>query len=115
MLATIVIDHLMETKQNDSFAVAYVYCNYIACGEQDCPSLFAAILRQLVQARLVLNKPLVDLHNKHADRGSRSLVHEVREALKATVASICTIYVVVDAVDECSNDEGTQMQLVSTL
>lgn len=115
IMATIAIDHLLKTKHNSLVGVAYAYCNYKKSGEKDYVSLFAAILKQLIQIRPALNEPLVFLHNKHADQGTRPSIEEILEILKGIVALLRTTYLIVDGLDEFRDHDGTCMRLISAL
>ncbi|RYP19461.1 hypothetical protein DL767_009642 [Monosporascus sp. MG133] len=113
MIAAIAIDHLLKSVQSSSVGVAYVYCNYKAQEEQDTSSLLAAILKQLVQARQSIVEPVERLHKQHADRGTRPLLDEVCSVLRDVLANYATVYIVVDALDECK--DGTRRQFLAKL
>jgi Cdc6-like AAA superfamily ATPase len=115
MVAAIAIDHLLKSVQSSSQGVAYVYCNYKAREEQDTSRMLAAILKQLVQARLSLVDPVERLHKQHADRGTRPSPDEVFNALRDVLAHYSTVYIVVDALDECLDSDGTRRQFLAKL
>jgi hypothetical protein len=108
MVAAIVIDHLLKSVQSSSHGVAYVYCNYKAREEQDTSRMLAAILKQLVD-------PVERLHKQHADRGTRPSPDEVFSALRDVLAHYSTVYIVVDALDECLDSDGTRRQFLAKL
>ncbi|KAF1972853.1 hypothetical protein BU23DRAFT_580629 [Bimuria novae-zelandiae CBS 107.79] len=58
MMAAITVDHLQKTVQTPDVGVAYVYCNYKRQTNQTTSSLLAAMLKQLVQDRPSIAKPL---------------------------------------------------------
>ena len=99
MIATIAIDHLQKSVQNSSHGVAYVYCNY-KDKEQDIASILAAIMKQLVQGHSSAIEPAERLHQRHAGRGRPSL-DEIYIALLDVLAYYPSVYIVVDALDEC--------------
>ncbi|KAI1667999.1 Ankyrin repeat domain protein [Pyrenophora tritici-repentis] len=113
MIAAIAIDHLLNTAQNSSHGVAYVYCNYKAQEEQDVLSLLAAILKQLVQGRMLTVDHIERLHLKHASRGTKPSLDEIYGALRDVLASYQSVYIVIDALDECQ--EGTRRQFLAKL
>ena len=115
MTAAIAVDNLFKTVQNSSVGVAYVYCNYKAQEEQDATSLLAAILKQLVQARPSLVEPVERLYQQHIDRGSKPSLDEVFGALRSVLAKYSTVHVVIDALDECRDSDGTRHQLLVRL
>jgi Cdc6-like AAA superfamily ATPase len=115
MIAAIAIDYLLREVQSSTIGVAYMYCNYKAQKEQDVPSLLAAFLKQLVQAQPSTAEPVEQLHRKHADRGTKPSVEEILEALKTVVSNYTTVHVVVDALDECADSNGTRGQFLLQL
>jgi Cdc6-like AAA superfamily ATPase len=113
MIAATAIDHVLYTTQKSSLGVAYVYCNYKARGEQDVSSLLAAILKQLVQGRLSTVQHIEQLHQKHAGRGTKPSLDEIYSTLRDVLARYPTVYIVIDALDECQ--EGTRRQFLAKL
>lgn len=116
MIAAIVIDHLLKAVQSSAVGVAYVYCNYKAQGEQDAASLLAAILKQLVQTRPSIVEPVERLRKKYANLGTnKPSADETFGALQSVIAEFSTTYVVVDALDESPNGDGTRHRFLGQL
>ncbi|KAF1950514.1 hypothetical protein CC80DRAFT_426705 [Byssothecium circinans] len=113
MMATITVNHLLESMLSDTVGVAYVYCNYKT--DQDTVSLLAAILKQLVQGRPSIMEPVARLHKQHAERGTTPSLNEIFGALQCVVANYSSVYVVVDALDECPDQDGTRHQFLAKL
>lgn len=113
MIAAIVIDSLSKSIQDNSVGMAYVYCNYKDQKEQDVTSMLAAILKQLVQGRPSLAEPLTRLHKKHDPKGTRPSANEISTTLQSVILDLSTVYIVIDALDECRNDDGTRRQLLA--
>ncbi|KAI1512286.1 Ankyrin repeat domain protein [Pyrenophora tritici-repentis] len=113
MIAAIAIDHLLNTVQNSSHGVAYVYCNYKAREEQDVLSLLAAILKQLVQGRLSMVDHIERLYQKHANRGTKPSLDEVYSALRDVLAHYSSVHIVIDALDEYQ--DATRRQFLAKL
>ena len=88
MVAAIAIDYLLKLVQSSSHphGVAYVYCNYKAQEEQDASRMLAAILKQLVQTRPSIIGPVEQLHQQHANRGTRPVLNEISSALQDVLA-----------------------------
>jgi Cdc6-like AAA superfamily ATPase len=113
MIAATAIDYVLNTVQNSSCGVAYVYCNYKAREEQDVSSLLAAILKQLVQGQLSTVDYIEQLYQKHAGRGTKPSLDEICSALRDVLTQYPSVYVVVDALDECQ--EGVRRQFLAEL
>ncbi|KAL5381794.1 hypothetical protein DPSP01_006977 [Paraphaeosphaeria sporulosa] len=113
MVAAIAIEYLLKSVQSSSVGVAYVYCNYKAQEEQDASSMLAAIVKQLVQGRPSIAEPVARLHKQHADQGTKPCLEETFGALRDVKYS--TVYVVIDALDECRDGDGTRSRLLARL
>jgi hypothetical protein len=114
MAAAIAIDHLLSLVQSSSHGVAYVYCNYKAQEEQDTCSMLAAILKQLVQCRpSIVDDSVERLHKQHANQGTRPSLDEVFSTVRDVLTRYPTVYIVIDALDECQ--DGTRRQFLAKL
>jgi len=113
MIAAIAIEHLLTSVQNSSIGVSYVYCNYKDEENQSISSLLAVLVKQLVQTRPLIAGPVERLHQKHADRGTKPSFDEILGVFKEVLAEYSTVYIVVDALDECQ--DGTRRQLLAEL
>ncbi|EDU40458.1 ankyrin repeat domain containing protein [Pyrenophora tritici-repentis Pt-1C-BFP] len=100
---------------NFSLGVAYVYCNYKAKEEQDASSMLAAIVKQLVQGRPSTAEPVERLYKQHADRGTKPSLEEIFGALREVVAMHPTVYIAIDALDECRDSDGTRRLFLARL
>jgi AAA domain/Heterokaryon incompatibility protein (HET) len=109
MIAAAAVDHLWTHVQDKDIGVAYIYCNYKTRADQKAANLAATILKQLIQGRPSVPEPVVNLYDRHADRGTRPSLEEILNALQAVVSSYSKVYVVVDALDECLNHDRSQL------
>jgi hypothetical protein len=112
MIAAIAIDHIMAFKGN-SVGLSYIFCNYKA--EQTTISLLAAILKQLVRSQPTIIEPISGLYKTHKTQGTRPSLEEIYSTLQALMKTFTHVYIVVDALDECSSQDGTRSQLLSKL
>ncbi|KAL5113799.1 hypothetical protein ACEQ8H_008335 [Pleosporales sp. CAS-2024a] len=104
VVAAVAIDELLRLAKNDTFGVAYVYCNYKSQAEQDITSVLSALLKQLVQAQPSTIGPVEELHRSHDNRGTKPTLDDVYNALRDVVAQYSHVHIVVDALDECNNE-----------
>jgi Cdc6-like AAA superfamily ATPase len=114
IIAAIAINHLLKKVQHSTVGIAYIYCNYKQ-GEHDVAGLLGAILKQLVQTRPSIIEPVERLHKQHSDQGTKPSADEIFGALQSVLAEFSTMYVVVDALDECPNRNGTRHQFLTQL
>jgi NACHT domain len=114
IMAATTIDYLLRTLQSDAIGVAYIYCSYKGKSDQNTTSLLAAILKQLVQAQPSIAEPVTRLYDDHANR-TRPLLEEILSALQSILTNYSSVYIVVDALDECQEMDGTRSQLLAKL
>ena len=115
MIVAIAIDHLLELAQNSSHGIAYVYCNYKSQKEQNASSILAAILKQLIQGRPSIVEPVERLYQQHANRGTKPSLDEMSSVLQDMLVHYPTVYIVIDALDECRDNNGTRRQVLSKI
>ena len=98
----------------DSVGVAGVYCNFKERDSQSPENLLAACCAQL--APQILPETMIDLHRKHSDKKTRPSKQEIFKAFESYLTQLRTTYLVVDAMDECSEDvRNTLMKFFRTL
>jgi hypothetical protein len=115
MIAAIVIDHLRRTILYNEVGVAFLYCNYKAQVDQSASNLLSALLKQLVQSRPDIAAPLTQIYDDHSKRRSRPSIDEIFGALQSVCSKYTTVYVVVDALDECADRDGSRGLLIDKL
>ena len=113
MMAAIAIDHLCKTMQNDDVGVTYLFCSYNAQADQSLSSLFAALLKQLVQSRPDVAAPVTKIYDDNTERKSRPSLDEIFSSLQSVCSNYTAVYIVVDALDEC--EDGARGQLIDKL
>lgn len=115
MMAAITIDYLCQTESSDGVGVAYLFCNYKGQADQSLSSLFAALLKQLVQSRPDIAALVRHIYDKHSKRNSRPSVDEILRTLQSACLNYTTVYFIVDALDECVNRDGIRSRLIDEL
>lgn len=115
MISAIAVNHLQTHMQHGNIGVAYIFCNYKAQTEQTITNLASAILKQLFQGRPSGTEHVENLYSRHSARKTRPSFEEISIALQAVVSDYSKVYIVVDALDECADDNGCRSQLPSLL
>jgi hypothetical protein len=115
MLAAITIDYIWQSKASDDIRLAYIYCNYKSGVGTDSVSLLSALLKQLVQSSSAIDIPIKNLYEQHIRRGTRPSFQEISTALQEVSKSFSTVYIIIDALDECPKADGTRSQLLTKL
>lgn len=115
MVAAIAVDHLSGTAWCNDIGVAYLYCNYKARADQSALSLLATLLKQLVQSRPDIAAPVMHMYGHHSERRSRPSLDDVFGTLQSVCSNYTAVYIVVDALDECTDEDSTRGQLIDKL
>ena len=113
MLVSTVIDHLSNAIQAEDVGIAYVYCSYQDRLEQTLVNLLASLLKQLLQEKQFIPKDLENLYEEHIRRGTRPTHDEVFNLLQVSISRYSRVYIVIDALDECSESGGRPRELLS--
>jgi Cdc6-like AAA superfamily ATPase len=117
IFASLVVDRLhaaqTEKAPNEKAAVVCLYLEYERMQEQSLQSLLAAILRQLVHQCPELPRSVTELHTTHTTNRSQPLLDEISSVLVDVIRKFPGVFLVVDALDECSED--TARDLLSNL
>ena len=115
VLASIVIKHLWNQVRTDRIGIAYIYCDYLKHGEQTSLHLVGSLLKQLAEQQNPLSKSLKDYHDEHKRSNTHPTPARAFEVLKAECDSWSRIFIIVDALDECSEKDATRQRLVEGL
>ncbi|KAF1950294.1 ankyrin, partial [Byssothecium circinans] len=105
--AATAIRHCLRTRDmtmDNSIGVAYVFCNYNAREQQHTVHLLAAMLKQLVQSSPSAVKHAEKLREKCKKSHTRFTTTDIIDTLSSVLEGFTTVYVVVDALDECSDE-----------
>jgi Cdc6-like AAA superfamily ATPase len=115
-LSSMIINHLQETFQmNQDVGVAYIFCKYNQKSEQDTTSILPSILKQLVQASPLLLEDLRALYERRHRGQPRLQRAELCTMLEKTCQVYSRVYIVIDALDECSDSDRTRDDIISQL
>jgi Cdc6-like AAA superfamily ATPase len=106
LLTSIVIDHICAKYRTDcSISIAYVYCNYGRQQQQKAEDLLLSLLKQLGQKQAFVPESIKTLYERHSRERTRPSFNEILEALKSVAAQYSRVLILVDALDEVSDDE----------
>lgn len=115
IVAATVIESLQTQGTTESMVTAYLFCNYSMRHEQRLEQLLAAMLEQLLREVPSTPRLVKRLYEEWSKRGIRLQSKDLVEAIKDTVSSVDHVSLVVDAVDELRDDDGTRSRLVKIL
>lgn len=98
-----------ESVVRGASGLAYVYCRHSA--RDPAVAILRSMLSQLVYQRTDVSQSLANLYSAHKAYSKGSSIKQVslqdcKQALKTEMARFKTVYVVVDAFDECAENDG---------
>ena len=118
ILAASVIRHIEEEVLEPTVAaksLAYIYCDYQSKHEQSVCQLLGSLLQQITQKNHDLAEPLVILYENHAENKTLPSADELTSTLKIVISQQADVYIVIDAIDECPQEDKKRSHLLRTL
>lgn len=116
LYSSLIIEELEETvsSTNATQAVAFIYCNY---KEQDpeARDYLLCILKQLVKQKPSVPSEVKASYEKHQIKNTRPQINEVSKLLRSVATSFERVYIVIDALDECTRKGDDQQVTKATL
>ncbi|KAL4933770.1 uncharacterized protein BDV17DRAFT_67832 [Aspergillus undulatus] len=119
-MMSIVINHLRSKFLHDpgtyrvKTGLAFLYCTHGRQSDQQCDDLLGSLLSQLSLEQDVVPPSIQKLYKQHRHGRGRASRREITTELRATVAQYSTIFIVIDALDECE-DNTTRKRLLAEL
>lgn len=112
-----VIDKLQRNHGSSGNAVIYSLCEFSNRGEQTTVNLIANLLQQVTEQiqDKSLQADLILLYKVHSKFGTHPTKQQMKDLLQKYVAKASTVYIVVDALDECSEAEEDALDFVSVI
>ncbi|KAJ7581693.1 hypothetical protein C8J56DRAFT_250116 [Mycena floridula] len=114
ILSSIIVEHLQGAVLQPKIAVICIYFDYKRQEEQTPTQLLGSILKQLVQQHPSISDHLVTLHQSCLSRSAHPSITELFTALQTEVLLYSQVYIVVDALDECSESNQARKLFFST-
>ena len=116
MITSIMINKLQQCFRGDGkVGIAYVYCNYKRQKEQTIYHLMASLLKQLIQQQPHLPVSASILFSQHAGKKTRPSLDEISSALRAVFQGLLRVFIVMDALDECSDKDKTRSMFLKEI
>jgi hypothetical protein len=113
VLSSSVITHLRSTFRDDpETALGYFYFSFTNIQSKD--TALSSLIKQLCARRPTV-PPSVDGFHEYMDRGDRPDTVMLEEALLDTTCGFSTVYIIIDALDECPAINDQRRQLLQSL
>ena len=103
MPRSIAVDHLRGKLEGQEVAISCVYCSYKDQAIQTPTSLVASILYQILTITMFISDNLRALYERHELKKTRPTLEELFAELQASVHNLEKVFVIIDAIDECSD------------
>ncbi|MCJ1378973.1 hypothetical protein MMC17_002072 [Xylographa soralifera] len=115
VLASIAVDYLQKKFSDSSVLTTCIYCNYKDKDNQTAQDLLASLLKQLVQDCENLSDSVKALHRDHLKRNARLAPEDLIQAIQSEIANYRRVFIVVDALDECTEEGNRRVDLLHEL
>ncbi|KAF7328204.1 ANK-REP-REGION domain-containing protein [Mycena venus] len=107
ILVSMAVDHLSaKYRNNRDIGIAWIYLNHKEVESQTPSRLLAGLWRQLVLNRDI-GSNAKELYQQHREKGTAPSLEEVVEVLHSSLKEFSKVFVIVDAMDEYSNESPT--------
>src|SRR5277367_3243814 len=83
--------------------------------DQDITNLIASLLQQLIQRHSVVPNKVRSLYEQHVSKRTRPTFAECCELLRSELTGCSRAFIIVDALDECNEINGTRNSLIAEL
>lgn len=111
-----VVHDLCSRFHNDrTIGIAYLYCNFQKKEDQKTEFLLANLLRQLAGCQNIPPDSVAELFDQHQVRKTRPLLKEISTTLQSVTMIYSRVFIVVDALDECQDSDGSRTSLLNEL
>jgi hypothetical protein len=107
------VEYLQSAQSGEESCVAFLYCSYRRRQEQSAEALLAMLLRQLAEQCASIPESMKTLYTSHVEKKTRPSPEEIFKALSIVTGSQGRVFLVVDALDECSDE--TRRELLAKL
>ncbi|KAK4072975.1 uncharacterized protein Triagg1_5652 [Trichoderma aggressivum f. europaeum] len=115
VLSSSVIHHLQrEYKDDASTAVVYFYFTFSDAKRQESDGMLASLIKQVCCYRPNIPDLVNDLGD-YKKKGMRPSTEELQNSLISTLRGFTNVYIVIDALDECSNMNTQREELMEIL
>jgi hypothetical protein len=114
LFRSLVINYLQQVfHEAGDVTVTGAFCNYKE-RDQSALNIIGSILQQVAQRHLGISENISNLYNYHKAKKTCPSLMDFIKVLQAETRQYSVVFVVVDALDECGNDEARD-DLISQL
>jgi hypothetical protein len=108
--SSLVVDFLLKRREETTSAgVTWIYCSYDDQQSQTAINLLSSLLRQLLQQVTTLPGEIRTTYAKCKEKGVRMSLDECVDFLNSAMQPLPETFIVIDALDECTQDYARQL------
>ncbi|KAL6696840.1 ankyrin repeat-containing domain protein [Trichoderma pleuroticola] len=112
----ILIDYLSRKfRHNDTIGLAFFYYRFDRQETQKPEQLISNLIKQLGRNHELSLKKIQSFYERHKEEGSRPLIEELVHLLQVITSLFSRAYVVIDALDECDDNDYSRTRLLNSL
>ncbi|KAK4695531.1 hypothetical protein P7C71_g2236, partial [Lecanoromycetidae sp. Uapishka_2] len=115
ILTSIVVDYLEDTFAEQGVVVAYIYNDYKEHEAHTAVNLVGSLLQQVLRKKRVISDEMTALHRKHVLNKTRPTISELSRSLKQELRSFSDVFIIVDAIDECTEVNGVRDRVLTEI
>jgi len=109
------VDHIQKQFSNQNVGVACAYFNYRDQNEQTLVNIIGSLLRQLLENQQSVSQEVKKLYEHHRKRQTRPAPEELSALLRSEISRFAKVFMMFDAMDECSERNRSRTTLLSEL
>ena len=110
-----IIDYLQREVLTENIGLAFLYCSYNDQPVQNITNIISSLARQLVGRQGPLPQDLTLPFSQHKDRKTRPSLDECRALLVSLINKYTRSFIILDALDETNERDGTRHGLIAEL
>ena len=115
VLSSIVINYLRSRFQDPQIGVAWIYFDYQDPTRQNTAELLACLVQQLARKHEIISDELGALYEAYSKDRARPSLADYSNLLQIETRSLDKTYLVIDALDECTEEGGVRQNFISEL
>jgi hypothetical protein len=102
VFASVVIEHLIRKFSSAGVAMLGIYCDYKDFNQQSSWKFLASLLQQLISQQGDVAEQIKSTYREHIRRQTHPNFSECLNMLTVQIHTFSRVYVVIDALDECT-------------
>lgn len=102
------VNHLITESQSKNVGVACVYLNHKETESQTVQNILGALWRQLIFGKSI-PAAVQTMYKDHSERRTQPSLNQFQDMLSSVMAQYSKVYLVVDALDECLEEERNDL------